>query len=119
MAAFTVAYHRAGGSVTTTLAPGGDGEIVLEVADTGIGVPQRDLERIFERFYRVDTSRSRTTGGTGLGLSIVRHWVEAMGGRVSAESDLGQGTRVHLTLPAPGVSQPSGRSKSPAATGPD
>lgn len=75
--------------------------VQLTVWDVGEGIPSVHLERIFERFYRVDPSRSRATGGTGLGLSIVKHWAEAMGGRAWAESTLGQGTKIHVTLAAP------------------
>jgi signal transduction histidine kinase len=70
------------------------------VADTGLGIPQRELPRIFERFYRVDRARSRETGGTGLGLSIVRHVVENHGGSISVTSELGRGTRFEVRLPA-------------------
>ncbi len=69
-----------------------------------------DLGRIFERFYRVDPSRSRATGGTGLGLSIVRHWTEGMGGRVWAESTVGRGTTMYLTLREGGSDVASGPS---------
>ncbi len=75
------------------------GEVRIRVTDNGRGIPEAQTDRIFERFYRVDTSRSRATGGTGLGLSIVRHWVESMGGRVWAESGVGMGTRIHVGLP--------------------
>jgi two-component system phosphate regulon sensor histidine kinase PhoR len=79
------------------------------VADTGIGIPERDLPRIFERFYRVDKARSRELGGTGLGLAIVRNVALAHGGRVSLDSEAGHGStfRIHLPLhsgAAPGVS---------------
>ncbi len=73
--------------------------VCVEVADTGIGIPERDLPRIFERFYRVDRARSRELGGTGLGLSIVKHLVQAMRGSVKAASQLGQGTTFVVRLP--------------------
>jgi two-component system phosphate regulon sensor histidine kinase PhoR len=75
------------------------GQVTLTVWDDGSGIPSSQLDRIFERFYRVDPSRSRATGGTGLGLSIVRHWTESMGGRVWAESTLSIGTEIHVELP--------------------
>lgn len=77
-----------------------NGYVTFEVSDTGMGIPSDELPRIFERFYRVDTARSRAEGGTGLGLSIVRHLVESMGGDVSAESELGKGTTIRFRLPA-------------------
>jgi len=76
-----------------------DGHAKIEVADTGPGIPGKDLSRIFERFYRVDRARSRETGGTGLGLSIVRHVVEQHNGWVQVESELGRGSRFVLTMP--------------------
>jgi two-component system phosphate regulon sensor histidine kinase PhoR len=76
-----------------------NGEVLLEVEDTGIGIPQRDLPRVFERFYRVDRARSREMGGTGLGLSIVKHLAQAMKGSVAARSQLGQGTTFQVRLP--------------------
>ncbi len=76
-----------------------NGEVCLEVADTGIGIPEQDLPRIFERFYRVDKARSRELGGTGLGLSIVKHLAQAMHGNVSATSKVGQGTTFTVRLP--------------------
>ncbi|HSH44890.1 MAG TPA: ATP-binding protein [Longimicrobiales bacterium] len=72
--------------------------VVMEVRDTGRGIPRDALPRIFERFYRVDPARSREEGGTGLGLSIVRHMMASMGGAVSAESQLGRGTTIRLWL---------------------
>lgn len=71
----------------------------LQVVDTGEGIAAQDLPHIFDRFYRADTSRARSSGGTGLGLSIVRGLIEALGGRIWAESAAGTGTTVHFTLP--------------------
>jgi len=96
-----IRYTRPGGRVDVALTPE-NGEVVLTVQDTGLGIPSRDIPRIFERFYRVDRARSRETGGTGLGLSIVKHVVENHGGRVDVRSELGQGTRFEVRLPAAG-----------------
>jgi signal transduction histidine kinase len=93
-----VKYNRDGGSVHITLRTQ-DAARVMRVTDTGIGMRQQDLPRVFERFYRVDTARSRATGGTGLGLSIVRHAVERHGGHVHVESALGEGSTFTVTLP--------------------
>jgi len=75
-------------------------DIEISVADHGVGIPARDLDRIFERFYRVDQGRSRQTGGTGLGLSIVRHVAANHQGRVEVESREGEGSTFRLILPA-------------------
>jgi two-component system, OmpR family, phosphate regulon sensor histidine kinase PhoR len=102
-----VKYGREGGVVTV----GGravEGEMLeVFVRDDGPGIPAEALERIFERFYRVDKARSREQGGTGLGLSIVKHIVQGHGGKVWAESELGKGTAFFFTLPkAQGGTQP-------------
>jgi two-component system sensor histidine kinase SenX3 len=80
----------------------GDGGAEISVTDQGIGIPERDLERIFERFYRVDPARSRATGGTGLGLAIVKHAAAAHGGRVTVHSVEGTGSTFTLWLPLRG-----------------
>ncbi len=77
-----------------------DGEAQLSVSDSGVGIPEEDLPRIFERFYRVDKARSRETGGTGLGLAIVKHIVQVHGGRVTVESLPGKGSTFSIFLPA-------------------
>jgi two-component system phosphate regulon sensor histidine kinase PhoR len=96
-----VRYSTVGGTVTVTLNEE-DGTVVLRVEDIGVGIPSRDLDRIFERFYRVDRARSRQTGGTGLGLSIVRHVAENHGGTVEVESELGRGSTFIVRLPSAG-----------------
>jgi two-component system phosphate regulon sensor histidine kinase PhoR len=86
------------GSVVARLASAEE-NVVFEVRDTGLGIASEHLPRIFERFYRVDKGRSRSTGGTGLGLSIVKHIVEAHGGTVEVESELNEGSTFRVTLP--------------------
>ncbi len=93
-----VRYTSGGGRVRVEVA-GREDRAVVEVEDAGIGIPTRDLPRIFERFYRVDRARSRETGGTGLGLSIARHVAERHGGRIEARSELGRGSTFRVTLP--------------------
>jgi two-component system sensor histidine kinase SenX3 len=85
--------------VVITTKRGSDGHGELSVADQGIGIPERDLERIFERFYRVDPARSRATGGTGLGLAIVKHVMAAHNGRVTVRSAEGAGSTFTLFVP--------------------
>jgi two-component system phosphate regulon sensor histidine kinase PhoR len=87
-------------------------EVVFTVADTGIGIPQADQPRIFERFYRVDVARSREAGGTGLGLSISKHLVEAHGGRIWVESDVGVGSKFHFAIPVFDAERAAARSAS-------
>jgi two-component system phosphate regulon sensor histidine kinase PhoR len=91
-------YTPAGGQIDLT-AVSNNHEVTFTVADTGIGIPQSELERIFERFYRVDAARSREAGGTGLGLAIARHIVDAHDGRIWVESAVGQGSRFHFSIP--------------------
>ena len=93
-----IKYNRADGKVLLRLSRS-DGEAVLEVSDTGIGIPPESILRIFERFYRVDKGRAREEGGTGLGLAIVKHVAQAHGGNVEVESRLGQGSTFRVRLP--------------------
>jgi two-component system phosphate regulon sensor histidine kinase PhoR len=93
-----VQYTPAGGRIEVSVAAQ-NGNVVVTVADTGIGIPQAEQSRIFERFYRVDAARSREVGGTGLGLSIAKHIVEAHGGKIWVESEVGQGSRFHFSIP--------------------
>jgi len=88
------------GSQVEVRTVGGDGVVEVIVTDRGIGIPAKDVERVFERFYRVDHARSRQTGGTGLGLAIVRHVAVNHGGEVLVESRLGEGSTFTLRLPA-------------------
>ncbi len=94
-----IKYGREGGKITISANQKDQKEIEVSVRDNGIGIPQEDLPRIFERFYRVDKGRSQELGGTGLGLSIVKHLISAHGGRVWAESQLGEGSTFYFTLP--------------------
>ncbi|HEX2148570.1 MAG TPA: ATP-binding protein, partial [Actinomycetota bacterium] len=92
--------YTAEGSITVSMSDTGEA-FELRVSDTGAGIPTADLERIFERFYRVDKARSRDTGGTGLGLAIVRHVAESHGGVVDVTSELGTGSTFTVRLPHP------------------
>jgi len=93
-----IQYTPSGGQIMVSASAEND-EVTITVSDTGIGIPQVDQPRIFERFYRVDVARSREVGGTGLGLSIAKHLVEAHGGRIWVESEIGQGSQFHFTVP--------------------
>lgn len=93
-----VKFNVPGGRITVSAAPRGT-SIEVTVHDTGVGIPESDLPRVFERFYRIDKARSRALGGTGLGLSIVKHLVELHGGRVTVESDVGRGSTFRVALP--------------------
>jgi two-component system, OmpR family, phosphate regulon sensor histidine kinase PhoR len=93
-----IQYTPAGGRIRVS-ARVNSKEMVIEVADTGIGIPLVDQERIFERFYRVDAARSREAGGTGLGLSIAKHIIDAHDGRLWVESTVGEGSRFSFSIP--------------------
>ncbi len=93
-----VRYTPDGGRIAVGATVEGD-SMVVSVSDTGIGIPKADQERIFERFYRVDAARSRELGGTGLGLSIAKHLVEAHGGRIEVQSEVGAGSTFSVFLP--------------------
>ncbi|UUU23127.1 sensor histidine kinase [Streptomyces sp. DSM 40750] len=101
---YSPARTRVGIAARRVSAPGGD-HIEIAVTDQGIGISERDKERIFERFYRVDPARSRQTGGTGLGLAIVKHVAASHGGEVTVWSSEGQGSTFTLRLPEAGASR--------------
>ena len=94
-----IRYTRPDGRIDVRVTSDNDA-VRLRVVDTGIGIPTKDLPRVFERFYRVDRARSRDTGGTGLGLAIVKHVAENHGGSVEVSSELGNGSTFPVTLPA-------------------
>ena len=98
-----IKYGKTGGTVVigAKALPGGGVEVWIE--DDGPGIPEESRDRVFERFYRVDRARSRDTGGTGLGLSIVKHIIQAHGGEVWVNSEMGKGSTFHFTLPDPGA----------------
>ena len=93
-----ITHTPEGGSVTVSAHAAANG-IEVTVADTGPGIAAEDLPRLFDRFYRADPSRSRSTGGSGLGLTIARRLVEAHGGSIEVESALGEGSRFTVRLP--------------------
>ena len=90
-----IRYNNEDGSVLVDVHSVGE-QAVLIVSDTGIGIPKAYQERIFERFYRVDKSRSKSTGGTGLGLAIVKHILEKHDARLEVDSDIGKGTTMKI-----------------------
>jgi two-component system, OmpR family, manganese sensing sensor histidine kinase len=91
-------YTPAGGTVQLRLVPH-PGWAIIQVVDTGIGIPETDLPYIFDRFYRVDIERSQDSGGFGLGLAIVRQIVQAHGGQVHLTSTIGKGSTFQIDLP--------------------
>lgn len=93
-----IKYNREHGQVTVTLVEQGS-EAVLTVSDTGIGIPESEQERVFERFYRVDKSHSDAVPGTGLGLSIVKHGAMVHRAKITVESTVGKGTSVEIRFP--------------------
>ena len=94
-----IRYNRPGGRVDVNVLSK-NGKVVLKVSDTGIGIPKAHFDRIFERFYRVDKSRSKESGGTGLGLAIVKHIALSHNGEISLESEEGKGTTITISFPA-------------------
>ena len=106
-----ITHTPEGGSVSITAGPVAGGQVEVSVSDTGRGIPEAELHRLFDRFYRADPSRSRSTGGAGLGLTIAKQLVEAHGGTIHAESAPGAGSRFFFRLPvaapqAPDQSRP-------------
>ena len=102
-----VKFSPSGGRVTVGAKAEAE-DVIVSVRDDGVGIPERDLERIFERFYKVDRARVRGKGGTGLGLAIARHIVEGHGGRIRAESEEGSGSTFSFTIPRAETSLPTG-----------
>jgi signal transduction histidine kinase len=95
-----VTHTATGGRITVTAGLSENNTLEVSVSDTGEGIPASELPLIFERFYRVDKSRTRATGGSGLGLTIAKRLVEAHGGKITVQSEVGKGTRFTFTLPA-------------------
>ncbi|MGW2302016.1 sensor histidine kinase [Streptomyces sp. NPDC001809] len=109
---YSPAHTRVGIAARKIAAPGGD-LIEIAVTDQGVGIPDKDKERVFERFYRVDPARSRATGGTGLGLAIVKHVAASHGGEVTVWSTEGQGSTFTLRLPEAGAARDRRPASSP------
>ena len=93
-----IKYTKGGGGIKVQLTEADD-SVIVTVEDNGIGIPKEDIERVFERFYRVDKAHSRELGGTGLGLSIAKHIVLVHNGKIRIESEVNKGTKVFVTLP--------------------
>jgi two-component system phosphate regulon sensor histidine kinase PhoR len=93
-----IKYTKEGGHITVSFCPQKE-DITVIVEDNGVGIAKEHLDRVFERFYRVDKARSRELGGTGLGLSIAKHIILLHNGKISIESEPGRGTKVFVTLP--------------------
>jgi two-component system phosphate regulon sensor histidine kinase PhoR len=106
-----VKFSEPGDRVTIRVLPGPDA-VVVEVVDEGAGIPRADVDRVFERFYKVDRARQRGAGGTGLGLAIVRHVAEAHGGRVTVVSEEAVGSTFSLEIP---LAAAAGASEGPPA----
>ena len=98
-----IRYNRPGGQVVLRCGPAGGGGAYVQVEDNGIGIPQDAQDRVFERFFRVDKSRSKATGGTGLGLAIVKHIAVLHGARIELHSTVGTGTTIRVNFPAGGT----------------
>ena len=94
-----IKYNKSGGRVTISIVRENN-FVNVSIADTGIGIPKDEINLIFERFYRVDKTRTRDTGGTGLGLSIAKSIAESHNGRIEVESELGKGSKFSVILPA-------------------
>ena len=90
-----IRYNNTGGSVQVQVREGQE-QVELSVRDTGIGIPEKSQKRVFERFYRVDKSRSKQTGGTGLGLAIVKHIIAQHNAQITLTSEVGKGTEVKV-----------------------
>lgn len=93
-----IKYNKEGGTVHVRITAE-DGDMLLEVRDSGVGIPEGSRQRVFERFYRVDKGRSKKVGGTGLGLSIVKHIVNFYNGTIEMESEVNIGTRFLIRIP--------------------
>jgi signal transduction histidine kinase len=96
-----------GGAIKLTVVPGANGFVRVVVADTGSGIAAGDLPRVFEHFFKVDPARERSRSGSGIGLAIVKQLVEAHGGSVAVQSELGQGSVFSFTLPVFPASRPT------------